>query len=62
VKRNIIAGITDDTVLATASGGTDEWLELTGTTATVSDDCVLEVYVDCDGTAGVVNVDDWSIT
>jgi hypothetical protein len=62
VKRNVIAGITTDTVLATASGGTDEWLELTGTTATVSDDCVLEVYVDCDGTAGVVNVDDWSIT
>lgn len=62
VKRNIIAGITSDTVLATASGATNTWLELTGTTATVSDDCVLEVYVDCDGTAGTVNVDDWSVT
>lgn len=62
VKRNIIAGITSDTVLDTASGATNTWLELTGTTATVSDDCVLEVYVDCDGTAGVVNVDDWSVS
>lgn len=62
VKANSIAGITTDTVLDTMSGGTGVWEELTGTTATVSDDCVLEVYVDCDGTAGTVNVDDWSVT
>ena len=62
VKRNSIAGITTDTVLDTMSVGTGSWEQLSGTTATVSDDCVLEVYVDCDGTAGTVNVDDWSIT
>ena len=62
VKRNIVGGITTDTVLATASGGTGSWLTLTGTTATVIDDCVLEVYVDCDGTAGTVYVDDWSVS
>lgn len=62
VKANSIAGITTDTVLDTMSVGTGTWEQLTGTTATVSDDCVLEVYVDCDGTAGTVNVDDWSVT
>ena len=62
VKANSIAGIASDTVLATASGGTDSWLTLSGTTATVSDDCVLEVFVDCDGTAGTVYVDDWSVS
>ena len=62
VKANSIAGIASDTVLDTMSVGTGTWEQLSGTTATVSDDCVLEVYVDCDGTAGTVNVDDWSIT
>lgn len=62
VKANSIAGITTDTVLDTMTVGTGTWEQLTGTTATVSDDCVLEVYVDCDGTAGTVNVDDWSVT
>ncbi len=62
VKANSIAGITTDTVLDTMSVGTESWEQLSGTTATVSDDCVLEVYVDCDGTAGTVNVDDWSVS
>lgn len=62
VKANSIAGIASDTVLDTMSVGTGTWEQLSGTTATVSDDCVLEVYVDCDGTAGTVNVDDWSVT
>ena len=62
VKANSIAGITTDTVLDTMSVGTGTWEQLSGTTATVSDDCVLEVYVDCDGTAGTVNVDDWSVS
>ena len=62
VKANSIAGIASDTVLDTMSVGTGTWEELSGTTATVSDDCVLEVFVDCDGTAGTVYVDDWSVT
>jgi hypothetical protein len=61
VRRNVAAGITADTVLATASGGTASWLTLTGTTAAVTDDAVLEFYVDCDGTAGTVSIDDWSV-
>jgi len=53
-------GITSDVVLATASGTTGAWETLVGTTASVTDDCVLLVYVDCDGTTGWVNVDDWT--
>lgn len=61
VRANLSAGIATDTVLATASGGTGSWLTLSGATASVSEDTVLEFYVDCDGTAGTVNVDDWSV-
>lgn len=62
VKKNVVGGIASDTVLATASGGTGSWLKLEGTTAAVTDDCVLEVYVDCDGTAGTVYVDDFFVS
>jgi hypothetical protein len=41
---------------------TPVWEELTASTPTVTDDCVLEVYVDCSATAGVVNIDDWAIS
>jgi hypothetical protein len=61
VKKNVAAGISADTVLATAVGGTGSWLTLTGTTAAVTDDAVLQFVVDCDGTAGTVSVDDWSV-
>ena len=62
VRANPAVGITADTVLATASGGTGSWLTLSGTTASVTDDGALEVYVDCDGTAGEVSIDDWDVT
>jgi len=61
VKANPAVGITSDTVLATASGGTGSWLTLSGTTAAVTDDGALVFVVDCDGTAGTVTVDDWSV-
>ena len=38
------------------------WDILSGTTAAVTDDAILEFIVDCDGTAGWVNVDDWTST
>ena len=60
VRKNIAAGITSDTVLDTAAGAAGNWEQLTGTTAAVSEDCVLEFIVDADGTAGWVNIDDWS--
>lgn len=62
VKRNDAVGITADTVLATYTGSTGAWAQISGTTATASDDGALEFYVDCDGFTGWINVDDWSVT
>lgn len=60
VVRNIAAGISADTVLATYSSGTGSWNQISGTTAAVTDDCVLDFFVDCDGTAGWINADTFS--
>ena len=62
VRANPAAGITTDTVLDTMTVGTGTWEQLTGTTAAVDADGALEFYVDCDGTTGWINVDDWSVT
>jgi hypothetical protein len=62
VRANPVAGITTDTVLDTMTVGTGTWEQLTGTTAAVDADGALEFYVDCDGTAGWINVDDWTVT
>lgn len=59
VKRNDALGITSDTVLDTMTVGTATFEELTGATIAVTDDGVLDVVIDCDGTAGYVTVDDW---
>jgi len=62
VKRNDAVGITADTVLDTATVAAEGAFEaLTGTTGTATDDGVLEFYIDCDGTTGWVNTDDWAI-
>ena len=61
VKRNDAAGITADTVLATATVTSEGAFEtLSGTTAAVTDDAVLEFVCDCDGTTGWVNLDTWT--
>lgn len=63
VRRNYGAGITTDTVLDAATAAADGAFEtLTGTTGAVSGDCALEVFVDCDGTAGWINVDSVTMT
>lgn len=62
VRANLACGITTDTVLDTMTVGTGTWEQLTGTTAAVDADGALEFYVDCDGTAGWINVDDWTVT
>lgn len=62
LRRNDAVGITSDTVLATATNSANgAWLQISGTASAATDDGVMEIYVDCDGTAGWVNVDDWSI-
>lgn len=58
VRQNYGAGILADTVLDTATAASDgAWETLSGTTIAVSANCALEFFVDCDGTAGWVNVD-----
>ena len=61
VRANAAIGINSDTVLATYSAGTGAWNSLSGTTAAANDDGVMEFIVDCDGTAGFVNLDDWAL-
>jgi hypothetical protein len=56
------ASFNSDTVLDTHTAADGTWEQLSGTTASVTDDGVIEVVVDCDGTAGWVNVDDWSVS
>ena len=52
-----------DQVLATASAALGTWEQLTATIPyTAYNNGGFEVYVDCDGTAGWINVDDWSVT
>jgi len=59
VRRNILVGLTSDVVLATASGAAGSWELLSGTLPTLTGNGVIEVEVDCDGTAGWVNIADF---
>jgi hypothetical protein len=60
IKNNSSSGIgIADLVLATASAASaGAWEYISGTSPTASDNSTFEVVVDCDGTAGWVNVDD----
>jgi hypothetical protein len=68
VKRNDAIGITVDTVVATATVNSEgAFQQLTGVVGAtggggVTDDGAMEFVVDCDGTTGWVNVDDWTVT
>lgn len=63
LKRNDAIGITSDTVIDSAvADDSGNWIELTDTTAAATDDGVMEFVIDCDGTAGWVNVDDFTAT
>ncbi len=57
---NYTAGITTDTVIATATNAANGAFEvISGTTAAVDENCILEFVVDCDGTVGWVNIDNF---
>lgn len=58
LRRKDSLGYSLDTVADTLSVGADTWEDLTYTTAAAIDDGMVEFYVDCDGTAGSVYVDD----
>ena len=60
---NPLAGNLAETVGATTTIASDgAWEVLSYTTPVVSDDGVLEFYLDCDETAGWVNIDDFKTT
>lgn len=59
LKANPAVGINADVVLATMTLAIGNWELLTGTSAAANDNGILQAYVDCDGTAGWINVDDW---
>ncbi len=61
LRKNVAAGIAADAVLATATAASvGAWETISGTTAAVTDDAVLALVVDCDGTTGWCNVDGFS--
>lgn len=61
LKADPAIGVTSDTVLATADNTYNGVFKvLTGTTPIATDDAVFQFYVDCDGNAGFINIDDWS--
>lgn len=63
LKRNDALGITADVVIDTATVSSEGAFEqLTGTTAAASADGVMEFVIDCAGTTGWVNFDDFSAT
>ena len=56
-------GTYDDLILATASAANGTWQQLSATLPVVPyEDSAFEVYVDCNGSTGWVNIDDWKIT
>jgi hypothetical protein len=61
-RANPALGQSSDVVLATYSGGTGSWAQISGTTSTATDDGCWEIVVDADGTAGWVNIDDFAVT
>lgn len=62
LKANPACGINSDVVLDTMTAAAGSWEQLTGTTAAVDADGALEFVIDCDGTVGWVNADDWSVS
>jgi hypothetical protein len=61
-RANPALGQNSDVVLATYSAGTGSWNQLTATSSMANDDGAWEFVVDCDGTAGFINIDDWSVS
>lgn len=61
-RRNDAVGIAADTVLDTMTAAAGSWEQLIGTLPTMSEDGGVELCVDCDGTAGWINIDDWAVT
>jgi len=62
LRANPALGVNSDTVIDTMTAGLQTWEQLTGATPTATgDNGVWELFVDCDGTAGWISVDDRSV-
>jgi len=62
-RANPAIGIANDVVLDTMTVSNGTWEQLTGTTtAPIGDVGVVEIYVDCDGMGGWINIDDFSVS
>lgn len=57
IKRDDAMGISTDTILDTMTAAVTVLETLTGTTAAALDDGAITAYVDCDGTAGYIDID-----
>jgi len=56
-------GTYNDLILATASAANGTWEQLSAQLPVVPyEDSAFEVYLDCNGTTGWINIDDWKIT
>jgi hypothetical protein len=63
LKKNPSLGVDNDVVLATATvAANGAWELISGTTPSASANGSWEVYVDCDGTAGWVNCNDFEVS
>jgi hypothetical protein len=60
LKRNAAMGINADIVMDQLDTTSENFLKLSGVTPPATDDGVLEFYVDCDGTQGFINIDNWT--
>jgi hypothetical protein len=61
IRSNSALGITSGQILATGTTATGTWQLLSGVTPAVTDDGVLEAYVDCTGTTGFMSIADWKV-
>jgi hypothetical protein len=62
-RADAATGNNTDVVLASTTNAANGAFQLlSATVAAVTDDCAITLYVDCDGAAGWINVDDWSVT
>lgn len=62
LKADPAMGINSDVVLATADNTYNGVFKaLSGTTPAITDNGVYRIVVDCDGTSGWINIDDWAV-
>ncbi len=62
LRANAGLGITVDTVLDTATVSSEgAWEQLSGAVPSASSDGIWELYLDCNGTTGWINIDDWAV-